>query len=772
MNFKTLILLSLILLGGICTGCDRFLDVQPKDQYTEKQLLATRGGGYYTAMNGLYNNLTSNSLYGKNLSYELIDVISKRYAPLAKSTYLTSLNSWGYAEENVSKALESTWATAYTTILNCNVILENLATQQGILSPAETNLMKGELLALRAFLHFDMLRLFGPIYKEDPSAPSIPYNESVKIMNLPLLSADSIVHNKIMRDLDEAEKLLAKDPVIPEGPMASALEDENEVYLRYRQLRMNYYAVLALKARVYLYAGEKDKALQAAYKLLKDKTVSEWFPPVDPNKLLANNVDPDRVFSTEVLMGIYMKKRGDIYTYSFDAENAGNNFLQPRNSFVDGNLFAGETQDYRYQSQWAQATSIGVTGHIFTKYKAIQDGDAKLFYSSFMPLIRLSEMYYIAAECEPKVSDGNSWLNQIRTLRGLPEITITDENELMSKLRIEYLREFWGEGQIFFMYKRLFVNILNTENGHNTSTYGASAARYVPPHAGQRNRKPLKQHIMKTKKILYLFLLPLIFTACETKDIPVYTSDDAALYFQRTASYIWGSTTVTYSNSTEFTFAGAAAEKNSVTYSAEVRTMGNVTDYDRPFKVEIDKEMSTGIQGVHFDTNLDTLKIKAGKSNAYVRITFYRTPDLLDSTLTVVLHLIENEHFNARIDEYKKTNQWNSSSENLDGTRYTFKFNEQYSEPTYWSWFGEGFLGPWTPQKYIVVNSVMGWTVNDWSQAGQAGAKVSYGRLGFAAKAVRNYLQEQADNDTPVKDKDGSYMQLADGYTVDYSRYE
>lgn len=771
MNFKTLILLSLILLGGICTGCDRFLDVQPKDQYTEKQLLATRGG-YYTAMNGLYNNLTSNSLYGKNLSYELIDVISKRYAPLAKSTYLTSLNSWGYAEENVSKALESTWATAYTTILNCNVILENLATQQGILSPAETNLMKGELLALRAFLHFDMLRLFGPIYKEDPSAPSIPYNESVKIMNLPLLSADSIIHNKIMRDLDEAEKLLAKDPVIPEGPMASALEDENEVYLRYRQLRMNYYAVLALKARVYLYAGEKDKALQAAYKLLKDKTVSEWFPPVDPNKLLANNVDPDRVFSTEVLMGIYMKKRGDIYTYSFDAENAGNNFLQPRNSFVDGNLFAGETQDYRYQSQWAQATSIGVTGHIFTKYKAIQDGDAKLFYSSFMPLIRLSEMYYIAAECEPKVSDGNSWLNQIRTLRGLPEITITDENELMSKLRIEYLREFWGEGQIFFMYKRLFVNILNTENGHNTSTYGASAARYVPPHAGQRNRKPLKQHIMKTKKILYLFLLPLIFTACETKDIPVYTSDDAALYFQRTASYIWGSTTVTYSNSTEFTFAGAAAEKNSVTYSAEVRTMGNVTDYDRPFKVEIDKEMSTGIQGVHFDTNLDTLKIKAGKSNAYVRITFYRTPDLLDSTLTVVLHLIENEHFNARIDEYKKTNQWNSSSENLDGTRYTFKFNEQYSEPTYWSWFGEGFLGPWTPQKYIVVNSVMGWTVNDWSQAGQAGAKVSYGRLGFAAKAVRNYLQEQADNDTPVKDKDGSYMQLADGYTVDYSRYE
>lgn len=121
-----------------------------------------------------------------------------------------------------------------------------------------------------------------------------------------------------------------------------------------------------------------------------------------------------------------------------------------------------------------------------------------------MPLIRLSEMYYIAAECEPKVSDGNSWLNQIRTLRGLPEITITDENELMSKLRIEYLREFWGEGQIFFMYKRLFVNILNTENGHNTSTYGASAARYVPPMPAKESKTVKTAYYENEKNTLSL----------------------------------------------------------------------------------------------------------------------------------------------------------------------------------------------------------------------------------------------------------------------------
>jgi len=164
------------------------------------------------------------------------------------------------------------------------------------------------------------------------------------------------------------------------------------------------------------------------------------------------------------------------------------------------------------------------------------------------------------------------------------------------------------------------------------------------------------------------------------------------LYFQRTASYIWGSTTVTYSNSTEFTFAGATAEKNNVTYSAEVRTMGNVTDYDRPFKVEIDKEMSTGIQGVHFDTNLDTLKIKAGKSNAYVRITFYRTPDLLDSTLTVVLHLIENDT-SMPGSTNTKNDQWNSSSENLDVPVYVQIQRTIFRTDLLGPWFGEGFLG-------------------------------------------------------------------------------
>ena len=109
------------------------------------------------------------------------------------------------------------------------------------------------------------------------------------------------------------------------------------MYLRYRQLRMNYYAVLALKARVYLCAGEEAKALAVARELLTDSKVDEYFPAVDPNKLLANQDNPDRVFSTEVLAGIYVKDRADIHTTYFSSEQAGTNYL-PRKNYVNANL--------------------------------------------------------------------------------------------------------------------------------------------------------------------------------------------------------------------------------------------------------------------------------------------------------------------------------------------------------------------------------------------------------------------------------------------------
>ena len=467
MKLHNILLIGCFMLSA--SGCSDYLDIQPKDKQSEEQLFATKGG-FYSAANGIYNQMASPALYGANMSFEFLDIISLRYAPLQTSTYYTALTKFNYADQRVDNEITAMWKYAYNTILNCNVVLQNLNDHPGILNEKESSIMRGEMLAARAFLHFDMLRLFGPIYKLKPHAESIPYNESVEIKALPYLPADELVQNKILRDLYEAESLMAgNDPVIENGPMAS-MEDDTEVYLRYRQLRFNYYTVLALCARVNLYIGDTEKALEYAKKLLDDPQVEKNFPAVDPNKLLANQSNPDRIFSSEVLMGVYKKDRKSIYDFYFDPEQAGSNFLQPRADFVDKFLFSGGTSDYRYQSQWQVATGVGVKGHSFIKYKGIKgpdvnDKNSQYFYALMLPLVRLSEMYYIAAESETELSKRYEWLNKIRAKRGLPALEVKAEDDLMSNIRMEYLREFMGEGQIFYMYKRLCADVIGAENG-------------------------------------------------------------------------------------------------------------------------------------------------------------------------------------------------------------------------------------------------------------------------------------------------------------------
>ena len=122
-----------------------------------------------------------------------------------------------------------------------------------MLNGQNRELITGETYALRAFLHFDLLRLFGPIYKESPSAESIPYNTKYSISATSILPANQVIE-KILNDLKTAEDLLQKsDPIIENGPQNQDSEDGLNHYT-YRAQRFYYYAVKALQARVNLYA--------------------------------------------------------------------------------------------------------------------------------------------------------------------------------------------------------------------------------------------------------------------------------------------------------------------------------------------------------------------------------------------------------------------------------------------------------------------------------------------------------------------------------------
>ena len=266
--------------------------------------------------------------------------------------------------------------------------------------------------------------------------------------------------------------------------------------------------------------------------------------------------------------------------------------------------------------------------------------------------------------------------------------------------------------------------------------------------------------------------LGFILGACEEQDIPVFTTDDAGIYFQRVTNSYYGTTTEFYSTSLSYSFVSLRASQKGAILSATVRTMGKVVDYDRPVRVKIDEEETTAVEGKHYEVDLDTVVIRAGESSALVRVYYFRADDLMEEEIRLALRLDDNEHFKCYFPEYKNTNSYTSTGTMIRGDQFVFSLSEMYTEPGFWSRYGVDYFGVWTPKKYLVVNSVCVLSPDDWDYGGVSGTKVQYGRLNFFAVAVQKYLQEQADAGEPVLDSDGQYMQLAPAFVVDYSRYE
>ncbi|GAE19700.1 hypothetical protein JCM6294_2788 [Bacteroides pyogenes DSM 20611 = JCM 6294] len=122
-----------------------------------------------------------------------------------------------------------------------------------IRDPQTRAMFKGEALAIRAYVHFDLLRGWGPMYGSEPDALSVPYRIVADNSKQPLLPARQVVQ-KILEDLKSAKELLSYESDLS---LASFTGQE-------RRFRFNYHAVNALMARVYCYAGDTENAVRSA----------------------------------------------------------------------------------------------------------------------------------------------------------------------------------------------------------------------------------------------------------------------------------------------------------------------------------------------------------------------------------------------------------------------------------------------------------------------------------------------------------------------------
>ena len=188
---------------------------------------------------------------------------------------------------------------------------------------------------------------------------------------------------------------------------------------------------------------------------------------------------------------------------------------------------------------------------------------------------------------------------------------------------------------------------------------------------------------MKWKMILFVLSLNIAFSACEKKDISVFSTDDTGIYFQMIRGY-YGTNTEVYIDSLDFSFASVQASIRDVILNATVRTMGKVADHDRPFKVVVDKEGTTAMEGVHYEIDVDTVVIPAGESTAYVNVRFFRTDDLMEKSVRLALSLEDNEYFKCYFPKYKNMNTYTATGVQIHGDSFSFTLSEMYTIPWYW----------------------------------------------------------------------------------------
>jgi hypothetical protein len=448
--FRTII--SCLLLPVLFTSCKKWLDVTPQNQVVNDKLFA-KEQGFKDALTGVYIKLTETPLYGKEMTFGLVDAVGQTYTfdNMNGANYLDAQN-YLYTSGAVQTRVNAIWQNAYNAISNLNSLIEQLdKADTTLFQPRNYKAIKGEALGLRAFLHFDLLRLFAPSFAAGGAdKPAIPYVTKYSTA-ITAKSTGRVVTDNILADLTASSALLAGADPLYTGETITA--DIDEGYLLNRKLRFNYYAARALQARVYLWAGDKVNALKTASEVIAAAPLK--FPWVARASVtVATDALKNRTFTTEHIFSAYIlnmqvNTRPYMDTTIYNGDRLTVTDSRVTELFETGGVGA---TDYRYL-YFIKRYTIPSPPFSFFRKLAQPDGMPDTL-AKRQPLIRIAEMYYIAAECD--LSRAAEYLNLVRTNRG---ITVAipanaDADQLNAEIQKEYRKELINEGQIFFYYKR------------------------------------------------------------------------------------------------------------------------------------------------------------------------------------------------------------------------------------------------------------------------------------------------------------------------------
>ncbi|THV57717.1 MULTISPECIES: RagB/SusD family nutrient uptake outer membrane protein [Chryseobacterium] len=398
---KITAIIALAAISFSSIGCDRFLDIQP-----EGKVIPTTTEDYRKVLTSAYSkypvhkSLVALRTDEVNIDDNSTDFISYREMAMWKDA------------NNDPASTEFPWVSFYSVNFYLNQIInEGSKTMQD--SP-EKNQILAEAYALRAYLYFDMVNLYGKPYNSATASGDrgVPINLEIDLEQVLKPSSVQEVYNQVHADLKKAEDLM--------------VEPKQALGVNYRFSKT---ALLAFEARTALYEGDWTKALSYADQVLAVKG--------DLSNLNTVNTPPNHYASPESIMAL---------------DNTWDNSIKNL-SFASPELISSynNTADKRFGMYFEKNGS---------KYKITKGGSLE-FKVSF----RTAEQYFIKSEALlklNKLTEAKETLLKVLKNRYTPDgytsvqnaVNSMDSTAFMNFILDERFREFALEGQRWFDLRR------------------------------------------------------------------------------------------------------------------------------------------------------------------------------------------------------------------------------------------------------------------------------------------------------------------------------
>lgn len=404
-KLQYILLSGLLLLAG---ACDKKLDIEPLQSVSETVALDS-DANVKLVLQGAYDNLSKDGMYGGNL-FRDAELLGSDGEVRWVGTYSDPRDIFNHEMDAGNTDVENTWSIAYQTINSCNNVLSAL----DVVNAEDRDRVEGEAKFIRGVCYFELVRLFSRPFEEAGSGGHL----AVPVITTPTRGVTEnsyVVRNSIDEVYDQVlSDLLRAIEVLPE---------DNGV-------NVSKYAAVGMAARVNMMLRNYEEAHSLAVAVIGSGNYS----------LVSNysdlwNQDDD---TDEALFSIQVS-----------ALDGVNELV----TFFSIPEFGGRDGDIEIQS-----SHLALYDPTDTRLALFYDGNGAMRTGKWknqyknIPIIRLAEMYLIAAECEAHLfGNGAVYLNPVRERAGLAPVNQAFAADVVMERR----RELAFEGHKIHDIKRV-----------------------------------------------------------------------------------------------------------------------------------------------------------------------------------------------------------------------------------------------------------------------------------------------------------------------------